>query len=422
MMKKILKSAGVALGAVVAAAGAFAAYVQIDGVPRYAPPAIPDLHVEATKERLERGRELVTLTCAGCHFDANTGRLTGRRMTDLPPEFGTVFSLNITQHPTRGIGRMSDGELEVLLRTGLKADGQYVPPWMIKAPLWSDEDLHSVVAFLRSNDPMVAASDTPPPGVSKPSFLGKLLVHTVIKPYPLPKAPIATPPRTDKVAYGRYMMNVLDCYSCHSPDFTKVNHQAPPETPGFMTGGNPLRDGQGGIVYSANLTPDDETGIGKWSEADFVRALKKGFRPDGRVLRPPMEPRTALGDDEAAAIYAYLRTIAPVRHEVSRPPPPQAEEAVSVNDPPGKRSYKKYGCGSCHGEAGVGLGGKADLRHANEHFATDAELRAWIDEAPKQRPSTAMPGFQGVIREDDYVPLLAYVRFLASDKKHAAND
>lgn len=416
-MRKMLKIAGRVVFGLVASVGAFAGYVAIDGVPRYAPPTIPDLHVEATPARLERGKELVTLTCAGCHMNADTHRMTGRAMRDLT-DFGPLFSKNVTRHPDKGIGRMSDGELAVILRTGLKADGTYLPPWMVKFPHLSDEDLASVIAFMRSDDPRVAADPTDPPGVSQPNFLAKVLAHTVIKPLPMPRGPIATPPRADRVAYGRYMLVNLDCFSCHSPDFKTTNPLEPEKTPGYLTGGNPLGDGAGGTVASANLTPDDETGIGRWSEADFVRAVKRGFRPDGRVLQYPMEPRPALGDDEAAAIYSYLRTVAPVRHEVARPAKPSDG---ALDGPPGRRLFASYGCPSCHGAGGVGLGGAADLRKANEHFATDDALRAFLDDPQSVHPATVMPSWKGIIKDEDYAPLMGYVRTLARLEPHAAN-
>lgn len=414
--KKWLARLSLVLGAVVAVAASLAIYVHVDGIPRYAPPHVPDLHVEATPARLSRGKQLVTLTCAGCHENDQTHKLTGKHMGDMPSEFGPVYSRNITKHPEKGIGSMSDGELLVLLRTGLKKDGQYLPPWMIKMPLLSDEDLYSIIAFMRSDDPMVAASDASPGGVSQPSFLAKALAHTVIKPLPYPSGPIAAPPRSDKVAYGRYMTIALDCYGCHSPDPTKVDHMAPESTPGYMTGGGKFIGPQGELL-SANLTPDLETGIGNWSEADFIRAVKKGFRPDGHVLHYPMEPRPALSDEEAAAIYAYLRTLAPVKKVIDRK---LGAPALAAGASDGQRLYTTYGCNACHGERGVGLGGNADLRRANEHFPTDEALRAWIEDAPSIRPDTKMPPWKGTTREEDYGPLMSHVRKLASpDGRHA---
>jgi muramoyltetrapeptide carboxypeptidase LdcA involved in peptidoglycan recycling len=75
---------------------------------------------------------------------------------------------------------MGDGELEYLVRTGVKANGQYVPPWMPKQPRMADEDLHSIVAFLRSDDPMVAATEVQPAGHSRPNRALPLGTHVTL--------------------------------------------------------------------------------------------------------------------------------------------------------------------------------------------------------------------------------------------------
>lgn len=393
--------------------GGLALALHLAGLPRFTPWE-PPLHAAATPEHLARGQKLVGLLCVECHLDPETGQLTGKHQTDTPAIFGDIYSRNITNHPTRGIGGWSDGQLVYFLRTGVRPDGQYVPPWMAKFPHLSDEDLLSVVAFLRSGDPLVAASPAEPPGVTRPSLLSKALARTLFQPLPYPAQPVLAPPATDRVATGRYLLVALDCYSCHSEDFKTMNVLEPEKTPGFMGGGNALLDAEGQVVLSANLTPDPETGIGRWSEQDFVRAVTTGVRPDGRVLHYPMTPRTGLDDAEAGAIFAYLRTIPALRHQVARPAAPGA---VAVAGASGEALFRSYGCVSCHGASGVGPVG--DLRTANEHFPTDQALRRWIDEAPALRPGTRMPAWKGLIREEDYPALLAHVRSLAHRDEQA---
>lgn len=411
-MSVLLKRVGQAVGVLVGAVAAFVVYAQVDGIPRYeAHP--PELHVEVTPERVARGKHLSTLICQSCHADERTGAMTGKHMADVPSAFGVVYSKNITKSRTEGIGAWTDGQLAYLLRTGLRPDGQYLPIWMPKFPNLADEDVASIIAFLRSDDPVVAASETPPPGATQPALLAKVLTHTVMKPLPYPAAAIAMPARTDRAAYGKYLVSSFDCYSCHSSAFETADVMHPEKSAGYMGGGNKLIGADGKEIFTANLTPDDATGIGRWSEDDFVRAVRKGFRPDGRVLHYPMLPMPELQDDEARAIYAYLRTVPKLHNEVPRP-------AASEGGPhPGKRLYAKYGCGACHGEGGVGMGGLADLRRANEHFKDDAALRAWLDDAPSQKPGTKMPAWKGVIAEEDYGPLMAYVRSLGADERQA---
>src|SRR5262249_40627424 len=156
-----------------------------------------------------------------------TGKLTGKLMSDAPREFGEIHSRNITQSKEHGIGAWSDGEIIVLLRTGIARDGRYTPPWMPKRPDISDEALQSIVSFLRPDDELVKASEE----VSVPckvSLLSKLLMHTVFRPLPMPTAVQTAPAKTDKVAYGRYLVtHALECYSCHSADFKTMNVDEP---------------------------------------------------------------------------------------------------------------------------------------------------------------------------------------------------
>jgi mono/diheme cytochrome c family protein len=407
--KKILRRAGKALGAVAGLAGLWAAYVAVSGIPRYeAKP--PTLHVEVTTERVARGKKLASLLCAECHADEKTGRLSGKHLTEIPAQFGEVWSKNITRDPNAGIGSWTDGEIAYALRTGIRRDGQFMPPWMPRAAHLSDEDMASVISYLRSDEAAVAPVAEPPAGASRPSFLSKALTHTVMKPLPYPTAPIVIPPREDRVAFGRYLVASLDCYSCHSADFVKVDPLVPEQSVGFMGGGNAVRGADGAEIFTANLTPDDATGIGRWSEDDFVHAVKKGFRPDGRVLRYPMLPKTELDDDEARAIYAYLRTVPKLSHDVPR----KLETPTPPDGNPGKKLYVTYGCVGCHGDTGVGMGGLADLRKANEHYPNDADLQAWIEDAPSKKPGTKMPAWRGIVRDADYALLIGYVRSLAA--------
>lgn len=402
-MKKALKFLGYLVLIVIVSAGIFAAYVAVSGIPTYSPGRVR-LKVDVTPAKVERGRKYASLLCMNCHLDPATGKLTGKRLTDTPASFGEAYSKNITRDKQYGIGAWSDGELAYLLRTGIARTGRYAPPWMPKYPHMSDEDLESIIAFLRSDDPVTAPAAVNPPGVSKPSFLTKLLTHLIFKPLPYPKGPIATPLVTDKVAYGRYLSVNLGCFECHSANFRTNNELKPEKSAGYLGGGNELRDESGQIVRSANLTPDS-TGLAQWSEADFTRAVRTGIRPDHTVLRYPMSPMPELTDADTSAIYEYLRTVPRIHNLVPRAEAPVL--AAGTNQ--GKALYYRYGCNSCHGDNGAGVG---DLRRATQDFPTDAQLEAFIRHAPSFKRDSKMPAWDGIIRESDYAPLMAYVREL----------
>lgn len=109
---------------------------------------------------------------------------------------------------------------------------------------------------------------------------------------------------TALVERGRYLAVAGDCISCH----TRRNG-AP------FSGGRAL-DTPFGVIYSANITPDAETGLGAWSEQQFARALREGIRADGQYLYPafPYTAYTKLTDSDAAALYAYVRSLRAVRY------------------------------------------------------------------------------------------------------------
>ncbi|MFN7116789.1 MAG: c-type cytochrome [Saprospiraceae bacterium] len=313
-MKKFLKVTAWVLGLLVLFIAGTAAYVNFAPAPTYDPPTIPDMQVEVTPERVEKGQKLASMLCVACHAD-NEGKLTGKHMADVPAAFGKIYSMNITMHPEKGIGKWTDGELYTFLRTGLRKDGSFsgIMPKFIHM---ADEDIYSIIAWLHSNDPKLEPSTKEPPRHAL-TLMSKGLLQFVFRPFELPTKPIPLPDTTDQIAWGKYLANAtFDCYGCHSADFTKNNPLEPEKSAGFYAGGNPMLNMEGETIPSANLTPDEETGIGKWSQAQFLQALKYGQKPDGTTLRYPMQPHTALTDNEVNAIYAYLRTVPPIKNEV----------------------------------------------------------------------------------------------------------
>ncbi|WP_369810102.1 cytochrome c [Bradyrhizobium sediminis] len=117
-------------------------------------------------------------------------------------------------------------------------------------------------------------------------------------------------PSAETIARGKALTYAADCASCHTADPSKP-----------FAGGKRI-DTPFGAIYSPNLTPDRETGLGAWSDDDFIRALRYGVAPDGSRYYPafPYPNFTRLIRDDVLAIRAYLATLPPVRN---RPPPPQ---------------------------------------------------------------------------------------------------
>lgn len=313
-MKKPFKIILFSLLGVILVLFILAMVVNFSGIPYYENQA-EDLYVEITPERVEEGARMAAILCSGCH-GSNDGKMGGAHMQDAA-DFGDIYAPNITQHPEYGsLKDYSDGELVYLLRTGIKADGQYAPVYMPKFPNLSDEDIFSIVAFLRSDHPLVQPSDRETIPV-KPNLLTKMLSRTAFKPLPYPEEPIEAPPASDKVAYGRYLaIAKFDCFSCHSADFKTMDLMDPERSEGFFGGGNVLYDKDMHEILSANLTMDEKTGIGTWTEAEFIKTLRFGMKPDNTPMRYPMIPAPMITDDEASAIWAYLQTIPVIENKV----------------------------------------------------------------------------------------------------------
>lgn len=291
-------------------------YVSMNGIPKYEVSKM-DYTYRSDSIILLRGQKLVLTLCASCHMNTETRKFTGGRMLDLPKEFGEVYIPNITHDKHYGIGGWTDGEILYFLRTGVKRDGQYVPPYMPKYPHMSDEDLNAIIAFLRSENNMVKA-DATKDFPSKPSFLTKLMSHIEFKPLPLPTKIIATPDTTDMVRLGKYLATNLDCYTCHSADIKTLNVIQPELSGGYFGGGNKPLNREEKVILTSNLTPNKETGIGTWSEEKFIKAVRYGIVDGEESLRYPMQPYVYMSETEIKAIYAYLQTIPAINNKVER--------------------------------------------------------------------------------------------------------
>jgi mono/diheme cytochrome c family protein len=114
---------------------------------------------------------------------------------------------------------------------------------------------------------------------------------------------------------GEYLARIMDCTGCHTPGAL----MGKPDQARYLAGGDVGFHLPGlGYFWPPNLTPDKETGLGAWSEADIVGAVRKGVRPDGRMLAPvmPWHSYAALTDKDARDLARYLKGMAPVRNAV----------------------------------------------------------------------------------------------------------
>ncbi len=273
-------------------------------------------HSNATA--VQNGKNLTHNICGSCHFDHEVKKFIGKPMNELPGIGGKLYSANLTQSITNGIPpKYSDAELFYLIKTGIAKNGKFMPYMM--RPMMADEDINDVIAYLRSNDPDVAAEDKTV-GLSHINFLGKMFIRiSSKKPTPYKKG-VARPDESDAAEYGRYLIAVVGCYHCHSSSLLHVDYSFPEISKGYMAGGAKFKSTGGKKIRGSNLTPDNETGIGGFSSADFTMAVREGIGPGGYKLRAPMPKFKQLTDKQAQAIYTYLRTLNPEHHKVGTIP------------------------------------------------------------------------------------------------------
>lgn len=258
-------------------------------------------------------------------------------MTSWSGPWGRSFTSNLTPDAETGLGKWTEQQFIATIRQGRHlGDGRALlppMPWQAFRHL-ADEDLAAIFAYLRtvpaiSNkvpEPVVTPGPPPPP------------------PPPLPKLTTA-PGHADPVARGRYLVVAKGCGDCHTPmkmgaqgpEYDKTRTLAgfdargvvPPMPPVDGAGEvyvlEPAFAGAWGMSFSANLTPDQETGIGSWTEQQFLDTLRNGrHQGRGRQLLPPM-PWPVFGqmtDADLKAVFAYLRTVPAVKNKVPDPLPP----------------------------------------------------------------------------------------------------
>jgi mono/diheme cytochrome c family protein len=392
--KRLLRIALVVIGALtVVAVGGVVYAVSAVAKQWNVPP--PDVRAATSPAAQARGEKIFRSTCIGCHGD-EAGRATGKRMDDIPAFLGTFTAPNITGHASAGIGAWTDGDLARLVRFGVLRDGRRAVVMPTFEGL-SDDDLAAVLAFLRSSDPLV----TPQPVVrprSQPSLVGKVILVYVSGVEPaLGTAPTRAPAAAPTAEYGAYLANsVLHCFECHTEGFGRDKIHSPHA----YAGGFELKDARGRKILSANITPDEATGIGRWTSAQFIRALRDGVRPDGDIVRPPMPRMRALDEVDLAAIYAYLRSVAPVRRTVERPAPRPGAPATDA-----AQAFVSYGCADCHAP---GAAFHDRLRAARGRPIEEVMERILTPE--KFNPATEMPSFAGQLDEPTVRQLAEYVQ------------
>jgi cytochrome c553 len=254
---------------------------------------VSEIQVARTPEQIARGEKLAN-ACASCHSPGNQPPLSGTNVGtkfDFPP-MGILYAPNLT--PSGDISDWTDGEVIRAIREGVHKNGRsllFMPSDQYRN--LSDEDVQALVAFLRSQP----ATGGPTPGISI-NVLGA--IFTNLSDFRTAQRPVnhVIAPPAGTAEYGKYMVDVIGCRSCHGSEL-----QGRVET------------GQPGPPAGPNLTLI----IPQWTEEEFMTFFNTGTLPGGGKVpivtmasgfsEPRMNwpmVRAVTTDDELKAMYAYL--------------------------------------------------------------------------------------------------------------------
>lgn len=307
-MKNMVWRAGIVIAGILALA-----FVQAR--PASAVPAAQD------DDPVAHGEYLVSIIgCVDCHSprDPTTFQIvagmefSGGGVFDLGPA-GIVLSRNITSDVETGIGGWTDQEIKDAITRGISKregpDGKQIRLVPVMPYLsfnnMSDEDLDAIVAYIRTLPPV--KNDIGPST--------QVIPVAQLPPIAERKTGVVAPDPSDTEARGVYLMTAITlCSDCHTPVDPETLAPLIPEK--YLAGGNPF-EGPWGVVYGGNLTPDEKTGIGTWSEDDIKKVLTTGIRPDGtQVFLMPWFLYANLTPEDLDAVVGFLKALPPIDNEV----------------------------------------------------------------------------------------------------------
>jgi hypothetical protein len=285
------------------------------------PVTIPATNMEigSSQKQIERGKYLVkhVTVCLSCHSSRDWSRFSGpiipgtegmggEKFEEGFP--GTFYAGNITP---AGIGEWTDGEVLRAITTGVTRDNRVLYPIMPypEYHALTVDDLYSIIGYIRTLKPIV--NEVPESSINFPM---NLIVKTIP---PESYIPIAHIDESNTLEYGKYIATIAVCKTCHTLiEGGKFNNDM------NFAGGTEFMTGRG-IVRSSNITPDIETGIGRWTREDFLNRFRhyadkniKG-NPDEYNTPMPWFSYSGMTERDLDAIYEYLKTVPPVHNKIT---------------------------------------------------------------------------------------------------------
>lgn len=248
--------------------------------------AAPELSVEYTPERVARGEHLAGSFCVGCHSTTEEMPMTGGVdfAEGIPIPMGSMVSANLT--PAGVLKEYTDGELFRVFREGIDRNGHRLAIMnSVNVRFMSDEDLYSVIAFLRSQTPVEKVNQTPADNLN---YLAMLVVGAGMLPGNAPvEGSIVAPVKAVSPEYGAYVFSYQDCRICHGEQY------------------------RGGVPGGLTPVGPSLEAAKNWTAEQFVNTLRTGVTPSGHALSAdmPWKPAGMLDDTELQAMHAYLQSL-----------------------------------------------------------------------------------------------------------------
>lgn len=278
----------------------------------------PDVAVaQASAQEIARGRYVFGATGGcGCHTAKGQPVNAGGRRYDGP--YGTVYSSNITPERETGIGGWTDEQIITATRSGRRPNGERllpVHPYPVFNGMAAD-DLKALSAFLRTVPAVKRANQ--PKRITVPLFESVFLPAWLTAFAPRENPPASAP--SAGVPRGEYLVRaVAHCGECHSPRTMTMAT----DNSRFLAG-NPKGPEDSAMP---NITPDPDTGIGKWSVEEIADYLGSGNKPDGdvagglmgEVIDGTLAGYKDLTKADRLAIAQYLKTLPPIRNKIVVP-------------------------------------------------------------------------------------------------------
>jgi len=274
----------------------------------------PLIEVEADAATIARGRYLTTnvTQCMVCHSERDWSRFGGpvvpgtegqggqrwdRARGGVP---GEVYATNITP---AGIGDWTDGEVYRAFAVGVGRDDRPLHPVM-PYPYYQalcNDDRMAIIAYLRTLD--AVDNEVPAGHIDFPMWIILRMIPHAASPPPCPT------PEDERSVRGEYLANIAACGSCHTP-----LRSGAPDLDRMFAGGQPFTL-PGGTARAANITRDHDTGIGGWTEDEFVERFARHRAAPAAVAA--VEPNTVMPwssyagmrDEDLRDIFAFLDTL-----------------------------------------------------------------------------------------------------------------